>query len=100
MLEHAYSKMQIVLVGNKIDLEAEREVSYEEGADFARRNKLHFFECSAKTGETVDKAFNSASKIIFDNIVSGEYDLSNEAIGIKPGNALPNHVFANKGQGN
>ena len=61
---------------------------------------MHFFECSAKTGETVEKAFNSASKVIFDNIVSGEYDLSSEAIGIKPGNALPNHVFGNKGTGN
>ena len=54
MLEHAYSRMTIVLVGNKKDLDAEREVSYDEGLEFARKNKLIFFETSAKTAENVD----------------------------------------------
>ena len=31
MRENAYSKMTIILVGNKVDLESEREVSTEEG---------------------------------------------------------------------
>ena len=47
MLEHAYSRMTIILVGNKKDLESEREVSYEEGAEFAKKNKLIFFETLA-----------------------------------------------------
>ena len=38
MLEHAHSRMTIILVGNKKDLESEREVSYEEGIEFAKRN--------------------------------------------------------------
>lgn len=90
MLEHAYSKMTIILVGNKKDLESEREVSYQEGADFAKKNKLIFFETSAKTSENVDAVFIHATKMIFNNIQRGDvYDLANESIGIKPGNTLP-----------
>ena len=50
MREHAYSKMQIVLVANKSDLLSERQVSTEEGQAFARQNDLVYFETSAKTG--------------------------------------------------
>ena len=48
-----------------------------------------FFETSAKTALNVEKAFLTTTTLIFDNIMKGEYDLSNESIGIKPGNALP-----------
>jgi len=68
MLEHAYSRMTIILVGNKKDLESQREVSYEEGLEFAKRNKLIFFETSAKTAENVDEAFVHSSRIIFANV--------------------------------
>ena len=38
MRENAYPKMLIILIGNKKDLEAERQVSTEEGERFARQN--------------------------------------------------------------
>ena len=76
-----------MLVGNKVDLETEREVSTEEGQTFARKNNLIFFETSAKTALNVEKAFETATKVILENIDKGEYDLGNESIGIKPGNA-------------
>ena len=89
MKENGYSKMQIILVGNKVDLEQEREVSFEEGSHFAQKNGLMFFETSAKTALNVEKAFLSTTEAIHDGILEGEFDLSNESIGIKPGNALP-----------
>jgi len=46
----------LMLVGNKIDKE-DRKVSKEEGMSFARRNNMLFMECSAKTKEGVEQAF-------------------------------------------
>ena len=68
MLEHGYSKMQIILVGNKCDLGDRRQVDREEGADFARKNNLIFFETSAKNAENVEETFKHASQAILRNI--------------------------------
>ncbi|KAI6179588.1 Ras domain containing protein [Aphelenchoides besseyi] len=45
-----------ILVGNKIDA-PNREVTFEEGMQFARRHKMLFIEASAKTREGVQVAF-------------------------------------------
>ena len=43
--------------GNKKDLEQYRQVSYEEGALYAKSVGAYFLETSAVTGENLDKAF-------------------------------------------
>ena len=68
MRENAFSKMIIVLVGNKDDLNTEREISTAEGQEFADQNNLLFFETSAKTGHNIDKVFKNSASIIFENI--------------------------------
>ena len=50
------SKKPIILVGNKIDLP--RDISTEEGANFAQGKKLKYFETSAKTGFNIKEVFN------------------------------------------
>lgn len=46
--------MSIMLIGNKVDLEAERAVTTEEGEAFAQKNGILFMETSAKTAFNVD----------------------------------------------
>ena len=46
-----------VLIGNKIDLENERKVTFEEGKKFAEENNFIFQEVSAKNGNNFEKLF-------------------------------------------
>lgn len=41
--------MMFILIGNKSDLEDYREVSKQEGEEFAQKNDMLFLETSAKT---------------------------------------------------
>lgn len=47
--------MTFILVGNKCDLTDERQVSYDEGYEFALNNNLVFIEVSAKTALNVEE---------------------------------------------
>ena len=77
--------IQIVLIGNKNDLENDRKISYDEGKTFAEKNNFIFMETSAKTGKNINEIFELSVKNIDENISKGVYDLSNEACGIKEG---------------
>lgn len=50
--------MTIMLIGNKCDLDARRQVSHEEGEKFAQENGLIFMETSAKTAFNVEEVIN------------------------------------------
>ena len=75
----------LVLIGNKVDLEDRREVSYEEGSIYAQKNGMLFFETSAKTGKNIEEIFMNSSYEIAKRINNGFYDLTNENNGIKQG---------------
>ena len=68
MRDNAYSKMIILLVGNKSDLKFEREVTTQEGQEFADKHNLIFFETSAKTAANVEQAFVQSAVVINENI--------------------------------
>ena len=73
----------LVLIGNKSDLNESREVSYEEGLKFAEKNKMLFFETSAKNGVNIENIFKKSVENISNNIKKGKYDLTDDACGIK-----------------
>jgi len=78
--------IMVMLIGNKADLDSRRQVSTEEGERFAKENGLIFLETSAKTNFNVEQAFLQTSRMIYDNIDRGVYDLSNDKSGIRVGN--------------
>lgn len=51
----------VVLVGNKSDLSADREVSTEEALQFAEENEAKFIEVSSKGGFNVDAVFRQVA---------------------------------------
>ncbi|MEJ1277570.1 RAP2B member of RAS oncogene family [Cricetulus griseus] len=52
-----YERVPMILVGNKVDLEGEREVSYGEGKALAEEWSCPFMETSAKNKASVDELF-------------------------------------------
>eukprot|EP00667_Euglena_gracilis_P019373 EG_transcript_20767 len=77
----------MMLVGNKVDLEDQRQVSFEEASRFAQENGLLYLETSAKTGKNVESAFLQTAQHIFDNIQNGVLDPSSVDSGIQFGRA-------------
>jgi len=60
----------IVLIGNKADLIDKRQVSYDEGKEFAEKHGFSFFETSAKTGINIADCFNNVVDKINNKIKS------------------------------
>ena len=85
--QNASNTMVIMLIGNKSDLEHRRQVSVEEGEQFAKEHGLIFLETSARTAANVEEAFIQTAQKIYENIQSGMLDLNNEQVGIKVGAA-------------
>ena len=73
----------MILIGNKSDLNESRQVSLEEGKNLADENFMQFYETSALTGENVETVFFEECKIIAKKIDEGKYDFSEESIGLK-----------------
>ena len=69
---NAPENAKVILLGNKSDLVAEREVAVDEGKAFAKERGYFFMEVSAKnnTDECVNKGFNILLDTILNNMNS------------------------------
>ena len=62
--------IKIFLIGNKIDLEKDREVNCEQGRKLETDYNLDFFiECSAKEGTNIEAIFGQAAKILYNDFI-------------------------------
>ena len=70
--------VKIFLIGNKSDLESNREVSNKEAENFKMENSVNLFmEASAKTGFNAQEIFIEASKILYDEYQKYKNDKDN-----------------------
>ena len=66
--EHKDEDFPILLLGNKCDLEEEREVTKEEGEQLAKELKLIFFETSSKEDINIEKAITELIEMIYKSL--------------------------------
>jgi Ras-related protein Rab-1A len=59
--QYARKDVDIMLVGNKVDLEKERKVEFKSAKEFADDNFIPYMETSAKTSFNVNQAFNTVA---------------------------------------
>ncbi|KAH3757181.1 Rab family protein [Pelomyxa schiedti] len=64
--QHAEPNAVVMLAGNKCDLDT-RNISEDEGREFATKNGMLFMETSARTAANVDSAFTSIITEIYTN---------------------------------
>ena len=79
----ANKNINLILIGNKLDLNDCRQVEKDEGKNAAENNGMAFYEASALTGENVDNIFFDACKALSKDIDEGKYDFDDESYGLK-----------------
>lgn len=65
--ENVDSSVELIVIGNKIDLVNDRTVSEEQMALFAEKNGITYFETSAKDYSHVEKAFKQLLSRVLSN---------------------------------
>jgi GTPase SAR1 family protein len=74
--KNANKNVYKILIGNKCDLEDKRQVSYEQGKEFADTYGMKFIETSAKTNQNVYESFVTMTKEIIAQVQEKEKALS------------------------
>ncbi|XP_002162570.1 ras-related protein Rab-3C isoform X1 [Hydra vulgaris] len=69
---YSWDNTQVVLVGNKCDMDEERAVTYEQGKKLSEQLGFPFFETSAKDNINVRAAFDKLVDVICDRMTDTE----------------------------
>ena len=76
----ADKNLTVIIIGNKCDLEQQRDVKKEQGEEKSKSNGVAFMETSALSGENIDKAFDKMVNEVFNKcheefISDGDLDI-------------------------
>ena len=94
--KYTNKNIQLILVGNKIDLNFNRVITTEQGKQLADDNGMSFYETSALKGININDVFIDACKIISKNIDEGKYDLDDDSFGLRKCTTLNKYKFDKK----
>ena len=81
--EICFKSVLIYLIGNKNDLEDKRQVTTEEGKQFADENNLKFYETSALNGNNIEEIFVNSATDLVTKLENGDFKDNFENTGIK-----------------
>ena len=81
--EICFKSVLIYLIGNKSDLEDKRQVTTEEGKQFADENNLKFYETSALNGNNIEEIFVNSATDLVTKLENGDFKDNFENTGIK-----------------
>ena len=74
----------ILLVGNKADLESQRQVGVQQANDFAQQHRLDYLETSALSGQNISESFTRLAFGIAQRVASGQIVISSGAVKASP----------------
>lgn len=69
----------ILLVGNKGDLESQRQVGVQQAKDFAEQHKLEYIETSALSGQNVSESFTRLAYGVATRVNNGQIQITSGA---------------------
>merc|ERR1711976_151061 len=84
--QHASPDVTKLLIGNKCDMVNERQVTYQEGKDFAESLGMQFLETSAKNKINIEECFKTLTMAILPNAAPSQKDKKDNA-----------HTISNRG---
>ena len=84
---YGQENMFLILIGNKTDLDHQRQVPREEADDFARANAMMFFETCSMNPDIRD-CFRDILGKILDDVENGVVDPYDERNGIRVGSLV------------
>ncbi len=67
LIDSNSGKIVKLLIGSKIDLIDQRQIPREEAENFQKEHADIYLECSSKTGENVDKIFETIARAILES---------------------------------
>ncbi len=74
ILRKEVGDIPIMLMGMKLDLEESRSVSREKALEIAKSEGIdEYIECSTKTGENIEKAFETLTRLILQQLYNINY---------------------------